>query len=103
MPRKKPNTKRCGKILNRTAYVYLQASNLQFAKSQGKIHGTMSAYINALICKDRGLAAPENLKGQRPLLLLKKKKAKKKRAKKPSAAAPTAPAPEVHAAETPAT
>lgn len=63
MRKKHPRT---GKILTGLLYTYVEPGNLKHAKRQGKrpMYGTMSAYVNALIAKDRGVAPAMGTRGQ---------------------------------------
>lgn len=52
--------RRLPKTLDATLYCYVEKSNEKYAKDQGKQkYGSHSAYINTLICKDRGTKPPE--------------------------------------------
>ena len=63
MPSKKTRT---GKILTHTLYTYVEKGNAEFAKKVGKSpkYGTVSAYVNALIAKDRGVKPTTGTKNQ---------------------------------------
>ena len=68
-PKKYPKKKkyaRVGQILTHTVYAYVEKENQAFAKEQGARpkYGTVSAYINALIAKDRGVAPAIGTKNQ---------------------------------------
>lgn len=52
----KKRLKKKTKTLDAHLYCYVQRSNAKWAKAFGtKIFGSQSAYINALIAKDRGV------------------------------------------------
>lgn len=49
-------TRRLPKILNSLLYSYVEKGNAKYAKTEGKkLFGSHSAYVNALIAKDRGV------------------------------------------------
>lgn len=55
MPKRKTRPKDTPKTLDTTLFCYLEKDNAKFAKKEGKkLFGSYSAYINALIAKDRG-------------------------------------------------
>ncbi len=66
--KKRPTKKyaRTGKILTRTVYAYVEPGNHKHAIASGKKpkYGTTSAYINALIARDRGVKPAAGTKGQ---------------------------------------
>jgi hypothetical protein len=95
----KPKTKkplkrktRSGKILSKPFYGYLQPINLIHAQAHVKSHGSVSAYLNALICKERGVTPPSGLRNA-PTIKKRKKAAKRALKKtatpKPAAASPS--------------
>lgn len=63
----KKKYQRTGDTLTHVLYTYVEKENCMWAKEQGKRlkYGTTSGYINALICKDRGIDAPSGLRGQK--------------------------------------
>lgn len=53
---KKPGPRRIPKNLNTTLYCYVEKGNAEHAKKKGKeLFGSFSAYVNALVAKDRGV------------------------------------------------
>lgn len=47
--------RRTSKLLPKTLYIYVEEKNAEHAKFEGKkLFGSYSAYVNALIAKDRG-------------------------------------------------
>ncbi len=70
-----PKPKGIPKTLDATLYCYVQKGNAEFAKSYGKkLFGSFSAYVNALIAKDRGAKAQLGYwksKGEAKLLKVK--------------------------------
>ena len=48
--------RRTPKALSATLYSYVEPTNAKYAKTEGKkLFGSFSAYVNALIAKDRGV------------------------------------------------
>lgn len=53
---KKEKIRRVPKVLSSTLYCYVEPGNYAHAKGSGaKLFGSHSAYVNALIAKDRGV------------------------------------------------
>lgn len=49
-------TRRTSKTLPVTMYIYLTQTNAEHVKTHGKkLFGSASAFLNALVCKDRGV------------------------------------------------
>lgn len=47
---------RAGKVLSTPLYAYCEPVNAKYARTKGKLKfGNFSAYVNALIAKDRGV------------------------------------------------
>lgn len=47
--------RRVPKVLSKIVYCYLEPANKKHAKTKGaKLFGSLSAYLNALVSKDRG-------------------------------------------------
>jgi hypothetical protein len=56
MAKAKKTVNKTKKNLNKTLYCYVEGTNLKYADDYGKsLFGSRSAYINALIAKDRGV------------------------------------------------
>lgn len=52
----KQTRKNQSKVLNATLYCYVESPNAKHAKRVGKnLFGSFSAYVNALIARDRGV------------------------------------------------
>lgn len=81
---KRPKKRVTGKILTHILYGYLQPRAFLAAKkkSQSPKFGTLSGYVNYLICRDCGLKVPHGLKGQMEAKPGKRAKPKRKAAKK---------------------
>lgn len=89
--RKKSDTpRRVPKVLSDPLYCYVEPGNGSHARTEGKkIFGSFSAYVNALIAKDRGVAPKlGDWKSKGEAKKLRKAKAPKKKPVKASTAKP---------------
>lgn len=58
---------RFGPLLSKLVYSYMEPGNAAHARAQGKKKkwGSISAYVNALVAKDRGVKAATGTRGQK--------------------------------------
>lgn len=79
---------RTGKVLTHTLYAYVEPGNAKHANSKAKNpkFGTMSAYVNSLIAKDRGVALHKGSlnRGKQVKVTASSKSKQKPKAKKSS-------------------